>query len=364
MTTTLAALEKPKAPWVFGTEDGKNRGTAVDGDNLQITAQAIHAGSLDWQVELRDPQSADTDAIPAPGWKQVVRVDQPSGELSDSMLPSIDEIMPVYRTLGMVKRRYKVLQNDKAFAFFDKVTLEGAATIRAVGHLNYGAMVWIIAERPQSMMLYAGEEIREHLVLTTSHDGSSAVHVRFAPYRVSTGTMLSVGLGRKLVNEVKIRHTKSMEVKLETVENVLAAETNFFDRWRAALVGEQDKGGFAHRIVTQNDVTKVVENLFPAKKKKLADGTTQEVISGKAEKARSMILDRVNEQVESRQAAQEAAGEVPASGVTALDVFLGVSEYVAKDRKTRKEGNNWAVATFGSGADLRQEAFDLINSSL
>ena len=33
----------------------------------------------------------------------------------------------------------------------------------------------------------------------------------------------------------------------------------------------------------------------------------------------------------------------------------------AKDRKAKNEGNSWVVSTFGSGADLRQEAFDLIS---
>lgn len=357
MTQTIEVVEKKlKAPWVFGTKEGKNRGVAVEGE-LQTAAQAIKSGGLDWLVELRDPQSADTDAIPAPGWKQVVRVDEDNDlGITDPAL-----ILKKYRTLGMVKSRYRVLQNEKAFGFFDKVTLDGAAIFRAVGHLNFGATVFLIAERPQTMELYAGEEIRENLILTTSHDGSSAVHVRFAPYRVSTGTMLSVGLGKKLVNEVKIRHTKSMEVKLETVENVLAAETNFFDRWRAALLGEQGKPGFAHQIVSKDDIEKVVRELFPAKNKKQADGSVKPVVSGKAEAARSKILDRVKEQAEARAAAQEDAGEKVVSGTTALDVFLGVSEYVAKDRRTRKEGNNWVVSTFGSGADLRQDAFDLIS---
>lgn len=342
-------IDKKNAPWVFGTSDGRHMGVAVEGDLLRTDEAIVRAG-LDWEVQLRNARSDDEDAIRAEGWKQVVRE---FGYADDACT------VKLWKTLGMVKGRYRVLQNTAAFKFFDKVTLEGAATIRAVGHLDYGAKVWIIAERPHSMELYPGEEIREHLILETSHDGSSAVNVRFAPYRTSTGTTLGVSMG-KMVNAVKIRHTKSMEVKLETVENILARESDFFDRWRAALLGSDGSGGMGRRIVTKDEIDKVVEKLFPAKKKKHEDGSIEEVVSKKAQKARDLIRKRIEEQQERRVAATEAAGEVAIADSTALDVFLGVSEYVSKDRKTRKEGNAWVVSTFGSGADLRQNAFDVI----
>lgn len=347
---TTVTTEKKAAPWVFGTSDGRHMGVAVEGD-LLTTEAAMVRGGLDWDVQLRNARSDDEDAIKADGWKQVVRE---FGYADDSC------IVPIWKTLGMVKGRYTVMQNTVAFRFFDRVTVSGAATIRGVGHLDYGAKVWIIAERPHSMELYPGEEIREHLILETSHDGSSAVCVRFAPYRVSTGTMLNVAMtaGR---SEVRLRHTKSIEDKLETVEQILEKESNFFDRWRAALLGTEESEGLGQHLVTKVEIDKVVEKLFPAKKKKQEDGSFEYVLSAKAEKARDLIRDRVEEQKKARITATEGAGQQAPQDTTSLDVFLGVSEYVAKDRKTRKEGSAWVVSTFGTGADLRQTAFDVIN---
>jgi hypothetical protein len=84
-------------------------------------------------------------------------------------------------------------------------------------------------------------------------------------------------------------------------------------------------------------------------------------VSGKAEKARQLITDRINEQQARAEAFHDAAGQESPNGTTQLDVFLGVSEYIDKDRTVRNEGNNWVVSTFGTGANMRQKAFDLIS---
>jgi len=80
-----------------------------------------------------------------------------------------------------------------------------------------------------------------------------------------------------------------------------------------------------------------------------------------------MILDRIEEQRKTAQAAYASAGqqaptdEQGNTGTTQLDVFLGVSEFVANDRTAKNDGNPWAVSTFGTGAKMRQDAFDLIS---
>lgn len=341
-----------RAPWIFGARDNRHRGVEVDNDGKLLTvSQAIEQGGLDWMVELRDPISHDDDAVEAPEWRQVVK-------LEDLLVDG--KTVREFRTLGMVKGRYTVLQNRAAFAFFDRATLEGAAVINAVGHLDHGRVVWAVARRPETMELYPGDVIHQNLVLVTAHDGSHAVKVMFTPYRSTTGTMLGVKSARRQRTEVRVRHTKSMEEKMADLHNVLAAESGYFDRWRTALVGTEEKQGFKQRIVTEDQIKKVVSGLFPAQTKINEDGQPYEKVSGKAEKARQLILDRIEDQAEQAKQAYETAGQEAPNGTTQLDVFLGVSEYVAKDRKTKNEGNSWVTSTFGTGANMRQKAFDLI----
>lgn len=336
-------------PWIFGAQDKRHRGVLVEaapGETF-TTEKMVEKTGLDWLVELRDPSSNDDDNIPAEEFKQVVKV-------------ALIDGVKTFKTLGMVKRRYKELQNRHAFRFFDNALIDGAAFMVAAGHLDFGRVVYAVARRPQTMELSPGDIVHEHLILTTSHDGSSAVRVMFAPYRTTTGTMLHVGQGRKMRSEVRVRHTKSIDHKMATLHNVLAAETDYFDRWRTALVGEAGKPGFKQRIVTPDEINKVVNTLFPARVKKDENGNPYEDVSDKARVAREKIVERIEEQEKIRKEAHEKAGQETPRDTTALDLFLGVSEYAAKDRKAKNEGNNWVVSTFGSGADLRQEAFDLI----
>jgi hypothetical protein len=340
------------APWIFGNEKSRHKGVKIESGTLIPWKQAAKIAELDWKVELRDPQSADLDAIPADEWKQVVKVTHEAVTLSKK-----------YRTLSMVGLRYTTLQNEDAFGWFDKVLMEGAAAIRAAGHRDHGKQVWMIAERPMSVELYPGVEVKEKLILETSHDGSTALRVRFAPHVHSTGVPVAIDLGKKIVSEVRVRHTKSIGVKLDSIDKILDKEGIFFEAWRSAILGDNEKPGFIQKVVTESDMKKLVEKLFPAGKKKVEkDGKTEEIeeVSGRAEKARSLIQDRITEQQEARVKACMEAGKPTAEGVTALDAYLGVSSYVALDRRTRGEGNQWIAATFGSGADMRQRAFDLI----
>lgn len=112
--------------------------------------------------------------------------------------------------------------------------------------------------------------------------------------------------------------------------------------------------------MTQGEINAVVNSLFPAQKKIDEDGNGYEKVSGKAEKARGLILERIDEQREASRLAYDAADQEAPNGPTALDVFLGVGEYVSKDRKAKNEGNSWVVSTFGTGSNMRQKAFDLI----
>lgn len=341
-----------KAPWVFGARNQKHRGVEVDnGGKLLTVTQAIEQGGLDWLVELRDPISNDEDAIEAPEFRQVIKAEDVRED---------GQTVRKYRTLGMVKGRYTVLQNRDAFKFFDNATMEGAAVIKAVGHLNHGKVVWAVAQRPESMELYPGDVVYNNLILVTAHDGSHAVKVMFTTYRPATGTMLGVKSATRMRTEVKVRHTKSIDDRMGDLHNVLAAESGYFDRWRAALVGTKDTPGFKQRIVTDDQIKKVVSGLFPATKGVDEDGNPTSKVSGKATKARQLIMERIEQQEANAKEAYKATGQESPNGVTQLDVFLGVSEYVAKDRTAKNEGNNWVVSTFGTGANMRQKAFDLI----
>jgi len=353
-------MTKMAKQWTFGGDGSRHKGVSVSGDKLTVE-EAIQQGGLDWVVEARDAQTADSDKIPADDYQQIVRpiIRQIKEKDADGKEITRDELG--WKTIGMVKSRYRIVQNRAAFTFFDNATIEGSAIIRAVGHMDFGRVVWALAERSEyECEIYPGDTIREHLMLYTSHDGKSSVTVRFMPHRVRNGTVLAIGFDRKRRNEVRVRHTRSAEDRLATVHNLLIEDEGYWKRWRAALLGDDEKPGFRQRLVTPDEIERVAATLFPAKRKKDDDGNIYEEVSTRAANARAAICARIKEQADYAKECYETAGQSAPNGTTALDVFLGVSEWATKDLRPRKGGNTFVSTVDGNGAKMRQKAFDVL----
>lgn len=71
--------------------------------------------------------------------------------------------------------KYKVVQNEEAFAFTDTL-LGGGVTYDTAGSLQEGRKVWLLAKLPQRYII-SGDEITPYLVFSNSHDGSGAIKV-------------------------------------------------------------------------------------------------------------------------------------------------------------------------------------------
>ena len=86
------------------------------------------------------------------------------------------------KILGVVTDRYKVVQNEEAFAFTDTLLGEGVR-YETAGSLQEGKRVWLLARMPQEFIIL-GERITPYLVFYNDHDGSGAVKTSLTPIRV------------------------------------------------------------------------------------------------------------------------------------------------------------------------------------
>ena len=87
------------------------------------------------------------------------------------------------QVLGVVSDRYKVVQNEEAFAFTDELLGEGV-TYETAGSLQNGRRTWILAKLPTRYII-SGDEITPYLVFMNSHDGSGAIKAAMTPIRVA-----------------------------------------------------------------------------------------------------------------------------------------------------------------------------------
>ena len=83
----------------------------------------------------------------------------------------------------VVTDRYKVVQNEDAFAFTDELLGEGVS-YETAGSLQGGRRTWILAKLPQRYMI-SGDEVTPYLVFMNPHDGNGAIKAAMTPVRAA-----------------------------------------------------------------------------------------------------------------------------------------------------------------------------------
>ena len=114
------------------------------------------------------------------------------------------------KVLGVVTDRYKVIQNEEAFAFTDTLLGEGVR-YETAGSLQEGRRVWMLARLPREFII-GGERISPYMVFSNTHDGSGAVKTALTPIRVAL---------RTAKRSWSMIHTGDISGKIEEAKNTL-----------------------------------------------------------------------------------------------------------------------------------------------
>ena len=194
---------------------------------------ALGLAGLDWQV-VQEPIYTKTEEL-IEGYKANVRD-------SDR------------RVLGVVTDRYKVIQNEEAFAFTDALLGEGVR-YETAGSLQGGKRVWLLAHMPHEYII-SGERISPYLVFSNTHDGSGAIKVALTPIRVVCNNTLNLALSTAKRSWSMI-HTGDIKGKMEEAKNTLFMAEKYMD----ALGKEFD----TLRMIPMSDdkVMEYIDELLP-----------------------------------------------------------------------------------------------------
>ncbi len=158
------------------------------------------------------------------------------------------------KVLGVVTDRYKVIQNEEAFAFTDALLGEGVR-YETAGSLQGGKKVWLLAHLPQEYII-SGERISPYLVFSNTHDGSGAVRVALTPIRVVCNNTLNLALSTAKRSWSMV-HTGNIQEKMEEAKNTLFMAEKYMDH----LGKEFDN---LRRIqLTDQKVNEYIEILLP-----------------------------------------------------------------------------------------------------
>ena len=167
---------------------------------------ALELAGLNWKVR-QEPIYTDNNLL-IPGYKANVR--------------DLDE-----KVLGVVTDRYKVVQNDEAFAFTDGLLGEGVR-YETAGALLDGRKVWILARMPREFIIN-GEQISPYLVFSNTHDGSGAIKVAVTPIRVVCNNTLNLA-SSTAKRSWSMVHTGDVQGKMEEAKQTLFMAEKYMSR--------------------------------------------------------------------------------------------------------------------------------------
>ena len=230
-------------------------GTATDGA-LTAEEAAKLAYLADWNVRKVDIQTFRvTDdpnlhmresGIVIPGRKATVRTNPVTGEV---------------QTLGVVGERYKVIQNEEAFAVLDAIVDEGGAHFETAGALGNGERVFMSMKMPDGITV-AGEDRHDvYLLATNSHDGTSSFTVAVTPVRVVCQNTLTMAL-RGTKQSWSLRHTRSVQGRIQEARESLQLTFAYMDSFEAELKALLD------RPMSNSEFNMFTEDMLPDTKSK------------------------------------------------------------------------------------------------
>uniref|UniRef100_UPI004056C130 DUF932 domain-containing protein n=1 Tax=Acetatifactor sp. TaxID=1872090 RepID=UPI004056C130 len=218
---------------MFYTREKPWHGLGVRVEEAPTSKQALIMAGLNWQVVQKPIMTEEGQVID--GYKANVRdTDQ--------------------RVLGVVSNRYKVVQNEDAFAFTDALLGE-SVTYETAGSLADGKRTWILAVLPHKYII-AGDEITPYLVFMNSHDGSGAIKAIMSPVRVVCQNTLNLALSTAK-RCWSTNHTGDISGKMEDARNTLQLANHYMVELGRGIEQLQRKK------LTDKQVMEYIEQFFP-----------------------------------------------------------------------------------------------------
>ena len=188
-------------------------GTMVE--EAPTSGAALELAGLDWKVIQK--KLTTEEGIMIPGFKANLRETD-------------------HQVLGVVTDRYKVVQNEEAFAFTDQLLGEGV-TYETAGSLQNG-------------------RVTPYLVFMNSHDGSGSIKAAMTPIRVVCQNTLNLALSTAK-RCWSTNHTGDIKGKMEDARYTLL----YADRYMAELGKEIDK--LNQQKLSDRQVLEYIDSLFP-----------------------------------------------------------------------------------------------------
>ena len=133
--------------------------------------------------------------------------------------------------LGLVSKKYKVVQNCEAFDFVDGLHQDGIIRYEAAGSLKGGKVVWLLARMPEEFEVVAGDKLEQYILFTTAHDGSRAIWVMPTSVRVVCNNTLALATAKADKKALSIVHKGNIMDKLNDARKIIMKSNEKFEKF-------------------------------------------------------------------------------------------------------------------------------------
>jgi phage/plasmid-like protein (TIGR03299 family) len=229
--------------------------------------------------------------------------------------------------LGVVGRRYEIIQNIDAFSFFDSIIGGDGIQYETAGALGNGEKIFITAKLPNYIKVGRNDLIEQYIFLTNSHDGNAPITAAFTPVRIVCNNTLNAAL-RNMNNSVTIRHTADAKARLEQAHKIMGISNNFsqelsqvFNKW-------------AKVRITDNELLKLIQlAMSPTKEifEAVATGTKKEEFSKQFEDVCTQVFEYAN--TSETQQMQTTAGTLFGAYNAITGYYQNVKDYKSANLK-------------------------------
>lgn len=302
----------------FLTKEKLHRGF---GEEITATSydQVLVQAGLNWTVDTH-PAFTEIDGkkIEIPGTNIVVRNED-------------------QKPLGIVSNKYKIVNNEDAFAFTESIFNSKEIQFIRGGSYKGGSATWLEAKLTGKFSIL-GDETECYMIFMNSHDGTGSVKALIVPERVVCSNALNIPL-RSQVRNWRCTHSGDPMKKIDEAREVLLAGSSYME----ALIKECEM--LQSIFISDNQVRQFINRLFPINEDKMTDKQIEN-----AELRRSQLADVFY-----------MKEDLSDFGSTGYKFISAVADYVdhVNGRKTKNANLNRYMAV-AHGHDLVDRAYNMV----
>lgn len=292
-------------------------------------ADAIKLAGLDWNVRMETLSTPDGKLAPM---RATVRE-------SDNSI------------LGVVGVDYTVLQNTKAFEWFQPLVDAGLVKLESAGCLRQGQRIWVLAKTSvDPVEIVPGDPVMSYILLSNGHDGKLACRAGFTGIRVVCANTMAAAHRDRASKLLRVRHHSKIEDTLKGIREVMNVAAQDFQ-----ATAEQYRN-LAARQINAADFKKFVKRVFSLKDETPADVASSPVI----EVVETEDKDRKGETLCNRIVPLFEKGRgnnLPGVAGTYWAAYNAVSEYLTHERG-RTQDTRLDSLWYGQAAAFNQKALN------